>query len=71
MFIIKLMKAIKQTYFVNSSLSEAWKALVDSEHINAWDEGPAKMNDKVGTKFEFLGRRYLRKKRQAHTFEKK
>ena len=49
------MKTIKQTYLVNSSLAEVWKALVEPKYINAWGGGPAKMNDKVGTEFEFWG----------------
>ena len=49
------MKIIKQTYLVNSSLEEVWKALTDPKYINAWGGGPAKMDEKVGTKFEFWG----------------
>lgn len=49
------MKTIKQTYFINSSLDEVWQALVNPKYINAWGGGPAKMNDKVGTKFELWG----------------
>lgn len=49
------MKIIKQTYLVNSSLEEVWKALTDPKYINGWGGGPAKMDDKKGTKFEFWG----------------
>ena len=49
------MKTIKQTYIINSSLEEAWKALTDPKYINAWGGCPVKMDDKVGTKFEFWG----------------
>lgn len=49
------MKTIRQTYLVNSSLKEVWKALTDPKYINGWGGGPAKMDDKVGTKFEFWG----------------
>jgi activator of HSP90 ATPase len=49
------MKLIKQTYFVNSSLEKVWKALVDPKYVNAWGGGPAKMDDKVGTKFKLWG----------------
>lgn len=49
------MKTIKQTYLIDSSLEEVWKALVNPKYINAWGGGPAKMDDKVGTKFEFWG----------------
>ena len=49
------MKTIKQTYIINSPLEEVWKGLTDSKYIDAWGGGPAKMNEKVGTKFEFWG----------------
>ena len=49
------MKTIKQIYLINSSLEEVWKALTDPKYINDWGGGPAKMDDKVGTKFEFWG----------------
>ncbi|OGH24173.1 MAG: hypothetical protein A3B47_04910 [Candidatus Levybacteria bacterium RIFCSPLOWO2_01_FULL_39_24] len=49
------MKIIKQTYLINSSIEDVWQALVDPKYINAWGGGPAKMADKVGTKFEFWG----------------
>lgn len=49
------MKTIKQTYLINSSLEEVWKALTDPKYINGWGAGPCKMDDRVGTKFEFWG----------------
>ena len=49
------MKTIKQTYLINSSLGEVWKALTDPKYIDVWGGGPVKMDDKVGTKFEFWG----------------
>ena len=49
------MKMIKQTYLINSSLEEVWEALTNPKCINAWGGGPAKMDEKVGTKFEFWG----------------
>ena len=49
------MKTIKQTYHVHSSLEEIWRALTDPKYIDAWGGGPAKMDEKVGTKFEFWG----------------
>ena len=49
------MQTIEQTYFVKSSISEVWKALTDASYINAWGGGPAKMDDKKGTKFSFWG----------------
>lgn len=45
------MKSIHQTYFINSSIEEVWKALTDPKYINGWGGGPAKMDDKVGSKF--------------------
>ena len=44
------MKTIKQTYLINSSLDEVWQALVNPKYINAWGGGPAKMDEKKGTK---------------------
>jgi activator of HSP90 ATPase len=49
------MKTIKQTYIVKSSVEEVWKALVDPKYINGWGGGPAKMDDKAGTKFSLWG----------------
>ncbi len=49
------MKTIKQTYFVNSSLDEVWQALVNPKYIDAWGGDPAKMDEKIGTKFKFWG----------------
>lgn len=49
------MKTIQQTYLINSSLGEVWKALTDPKYINGWGGGPAKMDDKVGAEFEFWG----------------
>lgn len=49
------MTTIEQTYIVNSSLEEVWKALTDPKYINGWGGGPAKIDEKVGTKFEFWG----------------
>lgn len=45
------MKTLKQTYTINSPVAKVWKALVDPKIINKWGAGPAKMDDKVGTKF--------------------
>ena len=49
------MKTIIKTYLINSSLEEVWKALTNPKYINAWGGGPAKMDDKVRTKFELWG----------------
>ena len=46
------MRVIKQTYQINTSLEQAWKALTDPAYIDAWGGGPAKMDEKVGSKFE-------------------
>lgn len=45
------MKTIKQTYLIYASLEDVWQALVNPKYINGWGGGPAKMDDKVGTKF--------------------
>jgi activator of HSP90 ATPase len=49
------MKTIKQTYVIKSSIEEVWKALVDVHYIDGWGGGPAKMDDKKGTKFSLWG----------------
>lgn len=49
------MKIIKQTYSINASIEQVWKALTDPKQIDAWGGGPAKMDDKVGTKFSLWG----------------
>lgn len=49
------MQTIKQTYKIYAPLHEVWRALVDPKIINDWGGGPAKMDDKVGTKFTLWG----------------
>jgi activator of HSP90 ATPase len=49
------MKNIKQTYFIQSSISEVWQALVNPQYIKKWGGGPVKMDDQVGTKFSLWG----------------
>ena len=49
------MTTIKQTYLINASLEEVWKALTNPKYIDVWGGGPAKMDDKKGTHFEFWG----------------
>ncbi len=49
------MKSITQTYTVNAPVAGTWAALTDPVIINSWGGGPAKMNDKVGTKFSLWG----------------
>lgn len=49
------MKTIKQTYHIKAPVEKVWKSLIDPKEIEAWGAGPAKMDDKVGTKFELWG----------------
>jgi len=49
------MKTIKQIYKIKAPVEEVWKALVDPEVISKWGGGPAKMDDKLGTKFKLWG----------------
>lgn len=49
------MKTIKQTYHIKAPVEKVWKALVEPELIGKWGAGPAKMDDKVGTKFSLWG----------------
>jgi len=49
------MKPIRKKYTINASIEEVWKSLVNSSYIEKWGGGPAKMNDKVGTKFKLWG----------------
>src|SRR3990167_9689393 len=46
---------IKQTYHVNAPISKVWQALVNPRDIDGWGGGPAKMNEKIGTKFSLWG----------------
>ncbi len=49
------MKTIKQTYHIDAPIEKVWQALVDPKIVNKWGGGPAKMDEEVGTKFEFWG----------------
>lgn len=49
------MKTIRQTYLINAPPELVWKALVDPTVISKWGGGPARMDDKVGTKFTLWG----------------
>ncbi len=49
------MKTIKQIYHIKAPLSEVWQALVNPTYINGWGGGPAKMDERVGTKFSLWG----------------
>lgn len=46
---------IKQTYIIKAPIEEVWKALVEPKYIDNWGGGPAKMDNKVGTKFSLWG----------------
>jgi uncharacterized protein YndB with AHSA1/START domain len=54
-YYIDEVKTVKQTYMIKAPIEEVWKALVDVRHIEAWGGGPAKMDDKAGTKFSLWG----------------
>ena len=49
------MKTIVQDYHVNVPIEKVWEALVNPQDINNWGGGPAKMDDKEGTKFSLWG----------------
>jgi activator of HSP90 ATPase len=49
------MKTIVQDYEINAPIEKVWEALVNQEHISGWGGGPAKMDDKEGTKFSLWG----------------
>lgn len=49
------MKTIEQTYLINSTIDRVWEALVSPKEIENWGGGSAKMDDKVGAKFELWG----------------
>ncbi len=49
------MKTIIQDYHVNAPIEKVWEALVNPQDINNWGGGPAKMDDKEGTKFSLWG----------------
>ena len=40
---------------IKSSVDKVWEALVDPKVIEEWGAGPAKMDNKVGTKFSLWG----------------
>jgi len=49
------MKTIKQKYKIKAPVEKVWQALVDEKIINEWGGGPAKMDDKEGTRFKLWG----------------
>lgn len=49
------MRTIKQTYKISAPVKDVWQALVDPKIIAKWGGGPAKMDNKTGTKFTLWG----------------
>ncbi|MEX0616326.1 MAG: SRPBCC domain-containing protein [Candidatus Woykebacteria bacterium] len=49
------MKTFKQTYEIRAGVEKVWQALVDPKIIEKWSGSSAKMDGKVGTKFELWG----------------
>ncbi len=45
------MKTIQQTYHIQASPADVWRALTNAKDIENWSAGPARMNDQVGTEF--------------------
>jgi len=48
-------KPITKDYFIKAPTLEVWKALVNQKYIENWGGGPAKMDDKIDTKFSLWG----------------
>ena len=46
---------IKQHYVIKAPVAKVWRSFVDPKVIDSWGGGPAKMDDKVGTKFSLWG----------------
>lgn len=49
------MPDIHLTYHIHAPLEAVWRCLTDPVEVDKWEGGPAKMDDKVGTEFEFWG----------------
>lgn len=49
------MRTIKQKYLIKAPVAEVWKALVEPKVIDLWGGGPARMEEKAGTKFSLWG----------------
>jgi len=45
------MDTIKQTYLINASLAEVWRALTDPEVIEAWSDADAEFEPVVGAEY--------------------
>jgi len=48
-------KSLRQTYLIHASPEHIWQALTSPKDIDGWGGGPAKMDDKVGTRFTLWG----------------
>src|SRR5438270_675654 len=64
------MKPIKKSYLMKAPVEEVWQALVNPEYIKGWGAGPAKMDDKVGTKFSMWGNQIHGKNLEVIPLEK-
>ncbi|QQG50203.1 MAG: SRPBCC domain-containing protein [Candidatus Berkelbacteria bacterium] len=49
------MDEIHLTVTINAPITAVWKALTDPAEIDKWEGGPAIMDEKVGSRFEFWG----------------
>ena len=49
------MPQIHQTYKINASASEVWKALTDPKEVEGWGGGPAEMSAEEGVEFKLWG----------------
>lgn len=49
------MKIIRKSYEINVSVGRVWEALTKPSEIENWGAGPAKMDNKTGTRFELWG----------------
>lgn len=49
------MKSLKQEYTISAPIDKVWEAFVSPKIIDKWGAGPAKMDDKPGTKFTLWG----------------
>jgi len=45
------MKSIRKSYRISAPIERVWKAFFDLDDINNWGDGPAKMDEVVGSKF--------------------
>jgi len=49
------MKVIRQKYQIKAPVEQVWKGLTDTEIIDKWGGGPAKMSGKEGASFSLWG----------------